>query len=108
MRKRDQLAIVTEELNHVPIFCFRLYQCTSSRLGFWFDDWVIGSDKELSLRPRQPEFHADEMKSTKQLAQDALDANKVLQSILTQRAQQLEADLKEVDELLVSVFRCLS
>jgi len=49
-------------------------------------------------------MQASEMKSTKQLAQDALDANKVLQSILTQRAQQLEADLKEVDELLVSVF----
>lgn len=48
------------------------------------------------------------MKSTKQLAQDALDANKKLQHVLTQRAQQLEADLKEADDLLVSVFLCLS
>lgn len=35
--------------------------------------------------------------------QDALDANKRLQQILTQRAEQLEANLKEVDSLLVSV-----
>lgn len=55
-----------------------------------------------------PEILASEMKSTKQLAQDALDANKILQHFLTQRAQQLEADLKEADDLLVSVFLCPS
>ena len=41
--------------------------------------------------------------SSKNLVQAALDANKRLQQILTQRAEQLEADLKEVDSLLVSV-----
>ena len=42
-------------------------------------------------------------KSSKELVQDALDANKRLQQILTHRAEQLEADLKEADILLVSV-----
>ena len=42
-------------------------------------------------------------KSSKELVQDALDANKRLQQILTHRAEQLEADLKEADSLLVSV-----
>ena len=42
-------------------------------------------------------------KSSRELVQDALDANKKLQRILTQRAEQLEADLKEADNLLVSV-----
>ncbi|KIM45842.1 hypothetical protein M413DRAFT_440894 [Hebeloma cylindrosporum] len=42
------------------------------------------------------------MKSAKQLAQDALDANKKVQHVLAQRAQQLEADLKEADDLLVA------
>lgn len=42
-------------------------------------------------------------KISKELLQDALDANKRLQQILTHRAEQLEADLKEVDSLLVSV-----
>ena len=42
-------------------------------------------------------------KSSKELVQDALDANKILQQILTHRAEQLEADLKEADSLLVSV-----
>ena len=42
-------------------------------------------------------------KSSKELVQDALDANKRLQQILTHRAEQLEADLKEANSLLVSV-----
>lgn len=42
-------------------------------------------------------------KSSRELVQDALDANKKLQKILTRRAEQLEADLKEADDLLVSV-----
>ena len=42
-------------------------------------------------------------KSSQELVQDALDANKRLQQILTHHAEQLEADLKEADSLLVSV-----
>lgn len=42
-------------------------------------------------------------KSDKELVQDALDGNKRLQQIFTHRAEQLEADLKEADSLLVSV-----
>ena len=42
-------------------------------------------------------------KKSRELVQDALDANKRLQQILTQRAEQLEADLEEADSLLVSV-----
>lgn len=42
-------------------------------------------------------------KSSKEFVQDALDSNKRLQQILTHRAEQLEADLKEVDSLLVRV-----
>jgi hypothetical protein len=68
----------------------------------------VNHDTELSLQPKTPEILASEMKSTKQLALDALDANKILQHLLTQRAQQLEADLKEADDLLVSVFLCPS
>lgn len=41
-------------------------------------------------------------KSSRELVQDALDANKRLQQSLIQRAEQLEADLKEADSLLVS------
>ena len=45
-------------------------------------------------------------KSSRELVQDALDANKKLQKVLTERAGQLEADLKEVDSLLVSLPLC--
>jgi hypothetical protein len=41
--------------------------------------------------------------TSREFVQDALDANKRLQQFLTQRAVQLEADLKEADNLLVSV-----
>jgi len=58
-------------------------------------------DAEFSL---QPEIVTGEMKSAKQLAQDALDTNKKLQHALTERAKQLENELKEVDNLLVSAF----
>lgn len=42
--------------------------------------------------------------SSKSLVQDALEANKRLQLILAQRAEQLEAKLKEVDQLLVRLY----
>jgi len=40
--------------------------------------------------------------------QDALDANKKLQEILSNRAEQLEAQLSHVDELLVSLFNAFN
>jgi hypothetical protein len=61
-------------------------------------------DAESSLQPCSPEILTREMKSAKQLAQGALDANKKLQFALTQRAEQLEIELKEADNLLVSAF----
>lgn len=42
--------------------------------------------------------------TSKSLIQDALEANKHLQRILIQRAEQLEAKLKEADQLLARTF----
>ncbi|KAF8803849.1 hypothetical protein BYT27DRAFT_7108914, partial [Phlegmacium glaucopus] len=43
---------------------------------------------------------ADTRNFSRELVKEALDANKRLQQILTQRAEELEADLKEADSLL--------
>ena len=55
-----------------------------------------------------PSSIATRKKTSKELVQDALDANKRLQQILTHRAEQLEADLKEANSLLVSVLSFFS
>ena len=43
-------------------------------------------------------------KTSKELVRIALDANITLQTALTAKAQKLEADLKEIDRLLVRTF----
>ncbi|KAF8974614.1 hypothetical protein BDZ97DRAFT_38184 [Flammula alnicola] len=53
------------------------------------------------LSPRAS-ITTSEIKTTKSMAKDALEANKRLQQILTQRAERLEAELKEADQLLTA------